>query len=110
MLLNWILSAGGLWLIANYVDGIMVNSLVTALIVIAVFSVMNVLIKPILGLLTLPLNILTLGLFSFVINAVLFGAGAYFVPGFTVVGFMPALIGSVCMAVLSSLIGTLTRQ
>ena len=108
ILLNWILSALALWFIAFYVPGIYLLNYQTAVVVIAVFSLINVIIKPVVNLLALPFNILTLGLASFLISALMFGLGAWLVDGFEVSGFIPALIGSVLMALASAMVGTLT--
>lgn len=77
----------------------------TALLVALVWSVIVIVIRPVLHILTLPINILTLGLFSFVLNALLFWGMAYIVPGFSVDGFWSALLGAVVLSLLSWLIG-----
>jgi putative membrane protein len=89
--------AGALLLIDAYVPGIEVGSFYTALIVAVLWGVLGWTLKPLLNLLALPINILTFGLFSFVISALLFWFLATFVSGFTVAGFVPALIGSLAL-------------
>lgn len=84
--------------------GIAVASFYTALIVAVLWGVIMLVVRPVIGLLTLPINLLTLGLFSFVINALLFWFLATFVQGFSVAGFVPALIGSVVLSFVSSVI------
>jgi putative membrane protein len=101
---NWVLSAAILIIISNLLPGIELKAFGTALGVIAVFSIINVLIRPIITLLTLPLNVLTLGLFTFVINAMMFGLGAYLVDGFYVHDFISALIGSVLLSLGSLMV------
>jgi len=96
-LANWLLSAIAILITANVVPGFQVASFTTALIVALALGIVNAIIKPILVLLTLPINILTLGLFTFVINALLIFGVAQLVPGFTVVGFVPALIAAVIL-------------
>jgi putative membrane protein len=59
-------------------------------------------VKPVLALLTFPITLLTFGLFSFVLNAAMFGLAAYLVPGFAVAGFLPALLGSFVVTVVST--------
>ncbi len=93
--------AGTLLLIAEYVDGISVESFYTAVIVSIIWGIFGLTIKPILTILTLPITIITFGLFSFVLNAVLFWFLASFVQGFTVDGFIPALVGSAIIAIVS---------
>jgi len=104
ILANWILSAIALVIVANYVPGFHVNSFATALIVAVILGIINTLIKPIILILTLPINILTLGLFTFVINALLLLLVARFVPGFTIEGFVPALIGAIVLWLINIVI------
>ncbi|MBL7045849.1 MAG: phage holin family protein [Parcubacteria group bacterium] len=86
-----------LLLVANYVPGIEVASFYTALIVAVILGVINLIVKPILVILTLPINILTFGLFTFVINALLFWFVATFVDGFSVDWFVPAFLGALIL-------------
>jgi len=91
-------------LIASYlVPGIKIDALSTAVIAACVLGIINVVIRPVLVLLTLPLSILTLGLFYFVINAFLLKMAAYFVSGFDVRGFFAALFGSLIISIVTSL-------
>ncbi len=84
--------------------GITVASIYSAVIVAIIWGLVMLIIRPILGLLTLPLNILTLGLFSFILNALLFWFISTFIQGFSVAGFVPALIGSVVLTLVSSVL------
>lgn len=84
--------------------GIVVASFYTALVVAIIWGLVMLIVRPILGLLTLPINLLTFGLFSFVLNALLFWFVSSFIEGFAVAGFIPALIGSVVLSVVSSVI------
>ena len=81
--------------------GITVSGFYSALIVAIIWGVMNLTVAPLLRLLTLPINLISLGLFSFVINALLFWFIATFVEGFHVEGFVPALLGSVILSAIS---------
>lgn len=103
-LIKWVLFALALMLIANIVPGIAIKGFVTALIATLVIGAVNMFIKPIINLLALPINLITLGLFTFVINAALFALSAYLVPGFQVGGIIPALLGSILFSILSMLI------
>ena len=94
MLLHVLVTAITLLAIANFVPGIAVASFYTALIVAVLWGVIGLTIKPILTILTLPINIITFGLFSFVLNALLLWFLASFIAGFSVAGFVLALIGS----------------
>lgn len=101
LLLRWALSALALILTANIVPGITVRDYTTLLIAAVVLGLVNAIVRPILIFFTLPLTLITLGLFLLVINAITFGLAAYFVPGFDVNGFVPALLGSIVMSILS---------
>ncbi|HEV3245143.1 MAG TPA: phage holin family protein [Candidatus Paceibacterota bacterium] len=76
----------------------------TVLLLALVWSVITLLIKPILNILTLPITILTFGIFSLILNALLFWAMELIVPGFSVVGFWSALLGAIVLSILSWLI------
>lgn len=99
-LIRVLLTAATFMALPYIVPGITVESFYVALIVALVWGVIVLVIRPILTLLTLPINILTLGLFSFVLNALLFWFVASFVDGFTVAGFIPALGGSIILTVV----------
>ena len=101
ILLRWLISAVSLMLVTYFVPGIKVQSFYTALIAALVLGLINSLIKPILIILTLPVNILTLGLFTLIINAFLFWLAATIVKGFGVDGFWPAFWGALAMSVVS---------
>lgn len=98
-----LLTVLALLLVSNYVPGITVASFYIALIVAIVLGLVNLILKPILIILTLPITLLTLGLFTFVINAGLFWFVSTFIDGFTVDGFVPAFIGALVIAIVHSL-------
>ena len=102
LLLRFLIIAATVYLISAYISGIHANSTNTILIVALVWSLIIMLVRPVLKVLTFPLTLITLGLFSFVLNAVLFYAMTYFVPGFTVAGVVPALVGSAILSCVSS--------
>jgi len=83
--------------IAYLVPGISVSSFYTAMLVAIILGVINAVIRPIIILLTLPVNILSLGLFTLVINALLFWLTSTIVKGFTVEGFLPAFLGALIL-------------
>lgn len=91
----------GLFLAAKYVQGISITGLRTAVMVALVLGFLNLIVRPILTILTLPLTILTLGLFTFVLNAGLFWFTSSFVKGFEVSGFLAALLGSLIVTTVS---------
>jgi putative membrane protein len=95
IIVRWLLLAAALLLVANvYSSGVVVASFTSALIAALVLGLLNTLVRPLLVLLTLPVTLLTLGLFLFVINALMFWAAASVLQGFNVTGFPAALIGS----------------
>lgn len=98
-LLKLILNALFILLIAHTVPGIMVTSFFSALIVAIVLAIINATLKPALIILTLPINVLTLGLFIFVINALLLLLTSAIVKGFSVDGFWPALLASLLISI-----------
>ena len=95
LLLRWLLSALALIGITYLVPGIHVSGFLVALLAALVIGIVNALVRPLLILLTLPVTVLTLGLFLLVIKALLFGLAAWLVPGFTVDGVGAAVLGSV---------------
>lgn len=101
LLLRWLLNGVALMLVAYLYSGVTVTGIVPALIAALVLGLVNAVIRPILVILTLPVTLLTLGLFIFVINALLFWLVAEMVPGFRVSGFMAALIGSLMFSVIT---------
>lgn len=105
MILRFLGTAAAVYLTVYLVPGITISGgWTTTLLVALVWSVITMVIRPILSLLTLPITIITLGLFSFILNAVLFWAMTLIVPGFEVAGFVPALIGAVVLSVINWLI------
>lgn len=107
--LTWIVAAVSLIITANLVPGISVVSFPAAMVAAVVIGLVNAVVRPILTLLTLPLTIITLGLFLFVVNAISLSlaswlAGAFNI-GFAVNGFWPALLGSIVLSFVSGLIG-----
>ena len=103
-LANWVVSAITIFIVATYVPGFEVDSFLTALIVALVLGIVNAFIKPIITILTLPITILTLGLFAFVINALLIWGISSIVAGFTITGFVPALIGAIALWLINLII------
>jgi putative membrane protein len=94
IVVRWLLLAAALLLVAQIYSGVLVTSFTSALIAAFVLGLFNTLLRPILVLLTLPVTVLTLGLFLFVINALMFYFAASVLQGFGVTGFGAALIGS----------------
>jgi len=99
-ILNWLFSAAALLAVAYLYSGVMVSSFTAALIAAAVLGALNMVIRPILVVLTLPVTVVTLGLFLFIINALMFWAAASLVTGLNVRSFGAALIGSLIYSAL----------
>ena len=99
------ITALSLLITAYLIPGITINGFTVAAIATLVMGLINAIVKPILLLFTLPLTILTLGLFLFVVNAISFSLVSYFTPGFTVNSFLDALFGSVVLSIVSSFLG-----
>jgi putative membrane protein len=103
-LINLLLSGLAVFVSGRLIPGVMVDSFGTSIVVAIILSIVNAIIKPILVILTLPINIVTLGLFSVVINAVMILLVDAMVSGFSVEGFLTALLFSIVLSVVSTVI------
>ena len=103
-IVTWLLAACALLLVAYLYPGVQVQSFTSALIAAFVIGLFNVVLRPVLVVLTLPVTIVTVGLFLFVINALMFWAAASVLDGFHVAGFGAALLGSLIYSVLGVVI------
>ena len=103
LILRLLFNALGLLLIAELVKGIEVEGFYPALIAAFVLGLLNVIIRPILLILTLPITVLTLGLFALVVNGALFWFASSFIEGFKVDNFWYALLGSILMSIVSTI-------
>ncbi|MBQ8458790.1 phage holin family protein [bacterium] len=99
--LKWIAYAFAIIFIAWIIPGISVENFWSAMLVCVVIAIINTFIKPVVKFISLPVNFLTLGLFSFVINALLFMLAGAITPGVDIDGFLSALIGSIILSILS---------
>lgn len=104
---RWLVSALSLWVVQLILPGLVVESPTALFIGALVLGLLNALVKPILIILTLPLTLLTLGLFILVLNAAMFSLAAWLVPGFEVSGFWSAFFGAILFSILSFLINHL---
>jgi putative membrane protein len=107
MLLHWILNAVALLVVSHFVEGFHVSSFVAALIAVVVIGLLNATLGLLLKIITLPLGILSFGLFFLVINAVILYFSGKFLPGFYVTTFKAAFLGALALAVLHLLFGFL---
>lgn len=106
-ILTWLATAVSLIVTAFIVPGFVVVSFSAAIVGAAVLGLVNAVVKPILVLFTLPLTILTLGLFLLVVNAIALGLVSYLTPGLTITGFFPAALGSIVLTFVSGVINQL---
>ncbi len=107
ILLKWLISAGAILLSAYLITGVTVASFWTAIWIALFLGLINIIIKPFLIILTLPINILTLGLFTFVINAILVLLASSVIKGFEVSGFWVAMLFSIVLSVISYILNSL---
>jgi putative membrane protein len=104
LIAKWLLSAMALLFVAYVYTGVEVKSFTAALIAAFVIGLFNMVVRPVLVVLTLPVTVLTLGLFLFVINALMFWAAATVMQDFNVQGFLPALVGSLIYSAIGVVI------
>jgi putative membrane protein len=101
---TWLITAISLLITAYFIPGFHIRNIVAAIIAAAVIGLVNAIVRPVLSLLTLPITLLTLGLFSFVLNALTLWLASAFSPGFEINGFIPALIGSLVLSIVSGML------
>lgn len=106
LFIRWLILTAAILCAAYFIDGIEVRGYLPAFLAAAALGVLNALLRPVLILLTLPLNILTLGLFTFVINALLLKMASGVISGFEIHGFWPALFGSLIISLVSWLLSS----
>lgn len=108
--IRWLVNAAALIVISYTIRGIEIDGMIPALVAAVVLGIMNAILRPILLILTLPINILTLGLFTLVINGMMLSLTAKVVKGFFVTGFWSALFGALFLSIVSSVITLLIRD
>ena len=104
LILKWALNSFALFFVMKMVPGIHINHFQDLLLATLVISLLNVFLRPVLILLTLPVTLLTLGLFTLVINGLIFYLAAYLVPGFYVTGFGAAFVAALLFSLFSSIL------
>jgi putative membrane protein len=110
LLVRFLVSAAALGATTYVVPGMGAESVPALLVAALILGVLNAIIRPVLFLLTLPINLLTLGLFTFVINAAMIKITSLLVRGFVVEGFGPAVLGAVVLAIISALLNWLVKD
>jgi putative membrane protein len=101
LLIAWLANALALMAVAYLLPGIAVSDFVTALVAALILGLVNTVVRPVLVLLTLPATLLTLGLFIFVLNGLLFWLVGSFISGFVVSGFWPGVFGAIAYSIVS---------
>lgn len=104
LFIKWIVNSTALLVVAHIVSGVSVDNWVTVFVAALVLGLLNAFLRPVLIFLTLPVTILTLGLFTFVINAALFYMAAHLVRGFHVAGFWQAFVAAFVFSIVSFLL------
>jgi len=104
ILFSWLVTTVAILIVTQLMRGVQVSSIGVAVVAAAVLGLLNALVGPVLILLTLPLTIVTFGLFLFVINALLFWLAGAIVPGFRVDSFGSALLGSIIVSIVSLIV------
>jgi len=107
LLLLWILNAIALLAVTYLLPSIQISGFGTALLAALVLGFINTLVRPILAILTLPITVLTLGIFYLVLNGLLFWLASALLPGFQVEGFVPAMIGAILYGVITWVLSAL---
>lgn len=110
-LLTWLATGVALLITANIVPGFFVQNFVAALVAVLIIGLVNAFIRPILSILAFPITLITFGLFTFVINALTLWLASNLTPGygFIIQGFLPALVGSIVLTIVSSVISYFLR-
>jgi putative membrane protein len=109
-LLTWLLTAVSLVITANLVPGFVVRNFVAALVAAVILGLVNAVIRPILVVLTLPITFVTLGLFLLVVNALMIWLAGTITPGFLVLGFIPALVGSIVLSIVATVLNFVVER
>lgn len=106
IIIRWLILTVAIMLASYLLDGIHVTGFISALLAAAILGILNAFFRPVLIILTLPINILSLGLFTFIINAVLLLMVSGVISGFTVRGFWSAVFGSLLISIVSGLLNS----
>ena len=110
LLIRWVTLTAAILVTAYLLDGIRVTGVFSALAAAALLGILNAFLRPIALILTLPVNVLTFGFFTFVINAVLLKLVSGIIRGFEVIGFWPAIFGSVLISLVSGALNMMVQN
>jgi putative membrane protein len=109
-LVHWLVVAVALWATAHIVSGVTITSWVALAVAALVLGFVNAIVRPILVVLTLPITVLTLGLFYLVVNAMAFGLAAALVPGFDIASATAAVLGALVTSAISWFVGIFVKR
>lgn len=104
LLISFLANAAALWVTTYFVPGVTVSDTTTLFLAAISIGIVNTFIRPILRLVSLPITLVTFGIFALIVNAIAFLIAAWFVPGFEIDGFMTAIIGALVMSIASTVI------
>jgi putative membrane protein len=110
IVIRWLILTAAILLTAYILKGIQVDGFFSALAAAAILSILNAIFRPVLIILTLPINILTLGLFTFIINGLLLMMASCAIPGFDISGFWSAFFGSIIISIVSWLLNSFVNE
>ncbi|MGB9498238.1 MAG: phage holin family protein [Dissulfuribacterales bacterium] len=110
LLIKWLCLTGAVLFAAYVLDGISVSGFLSAFFTAAALGILNMFFRPLLFILTLPINVMTLGFFTFVINALMLKMASGLIPGFTVMGFWTAVFGSLLISIVNWVLGALIQE
>ena len=110
LLITWIANSLAIYTVAYFMSGVNVASFRAAFIAGAVLSLINAIVRPVLVVLTLPLTLLTLGFFYFIVTAFCLWLTSYFVPGFMIHGKLVTIVAAILISLISTLINSALRK
>ncbi len=110
LLIKWLCLTAAILFTSYFLEGITVTGFFSAFFTAAALGILNLFFRPLLFILTLPINIMTLGFFTFVINALMLKMASGLIPGFTVVGFWTAVFGSLLISIVNWVLGALIQE
>ena len=108
--IRWLTLSGAIVITSYLIDGIRIHGFFSALLAAAALGILNAFFRPIALILTLPINLLTLGLFTFIINAVMLKMASSIIPGFDVHGFWAAVFGALLISIVSWLLNSFVGE
>lgn len=109
-LIHWVVVGLALWVTAQVVSGVTITSWTTLALAALVLGFVNAIVRPILVILTLPITVLTLGLFYLVVNGIAFGIAAAIVPGFSLASWTAAILGALVTSLVSWFVGIFVKR